>query len=279
MILKSIDLFDKVVADIQLMLAERKRVDPAVLNTKLATVLDRITELEEMQNKLLKQHYREAHSTSRSDFWDAVENQLQNWCNSVKDFTIHYETKKLFPKWIRVADYLSLQSDKQFFIDDFNKKIHDYEKLLHDDSKIEWLLEKLREAEKLIQSVKDICDKQMVYMFSSQEGKFEAEKTKTVEYMQNSINSIRDAIKKRQEELKRIQRSPLRTTKISHPSSIRRSVTGGSNKIASVATSRSSKRQESDKLELENLKAKQEDEQRFREQEMILQNEREEMRL
>ena len=104
-----------------------------------------------------------------------------------RDFTIHYETKKLFPKWIRVAEYLSLQSDKQFFIDDFNKKIHDYEKLLHDDSKFEWLLEKLRESEKLIQSVKDICDKQMVYMFCSQEGKFEAEKTKIVEYMQNSV--------------------------------------------------------------------------------------------
>ena len=279
MILKNIDLFDKVVGDIQLMLAEKKRVDPAVLNTKLATVLDRITELEEMQNKLLKQHYREAHSTIRSDFWDAVEDQLQNWCNSVKDFSIHYETKKLFSKWIRVAEYLSLQNDKQFFIDDFNKKIHDYEKLLQDDSKFEWLLEKLRESEKLIQSVKDICDKQMVYMFSSQEGKFEAEKTKTVEYMQNSINSIRDAIKKRQEELKRIQRSPLRTTKISHPSSIRRSVTGGSNKIASVATSRSSKRQESDKLELENLKARKEDEQRLREQEMQLENEREEMEM
>ena len=96
MILKNIDMFDKVVGDIQLMLAEKKRVDPAVLNTKLATVLDRITELEEMQNKLLKQHYREAHSTIRSDFWDAVEDQLQNWCNSVKDFSIHYERKKLF---------------------------------------------------------------------------------------------------------------------------------------------------------------------------------------
>ena len=89
MILKNRDMFDKVVADIQLMLAEKKRVDPAVLNTKLGTILDRITELEEMQNKLLKQHYREALSTSRSDFWYAVEDQLQNWCNSVEDFTIH----------------------------------------------------------------------------------------------------------------------------------------------------------------------------------------------
>ena len=137
MILKNIDMFDKVVADIQLMLGEKKRVDPAFLNTKLATVLDRIEELEEMQSKLLKQSHRAAHSTCRSDFWDAVENQLDGWCNTVKDFAIYYETKKLFPKWIRVADYLSLQSDKQFFIDDFNKKIRDYEKLLNDDSKFE----------------------------------------------------------------------------------------------------------------------------------------------
>ena len=76
----------------QLMLDEKKGVDPAVLNTKLATVLDRITELEEMQNKLLKQNYREAHRNARSDFWDATENQLQNWCKTVKDFTIYYET-------------------------------------------------------------------------------------------------------------------------------------------------------------------------------------------
>ena len=156
------------------MIAEKKRVDPAVLNTKLATVLDRIEELQEMQNKLQKQSNRAAHSTCRSDFWDSVENQLDGWCNTVKDFTIHYERKKerIFPKWIRLAEYLSLQCDKQFFIDDFNKKIHDYEKLLHDDSKFEWLLEKLRESEKLIQSVEDIYDKQMAYMFSSHEGKF-----------------------------------------------------------------------------------------------------------
>ena len=108
MILKNIDIFDKVVGDIQLMLAEKKRVDAAVLNTKLATVLDRITELEEMQNKLLKQNYREAHRTTRPDFWDATENQLQKWCATVKDFTIYFETRKLTPKWIRVADYLSL---------------------------------------------------------------------------------------------------------------------------------------------------------------------------
>ena len=74
-------------------------------------------------------------------------------------------------------------------------------------------------------------------MFSSQEGKFEAARTNTVEKMQNSINSIRDAIKKRQEELKRIQRSPLKITKLSHPSSINQSVTGKSNNIANVATS------------------------------------------
>ena len=47
MIIKNIDVFDKLVGDIQLMLAEKKRVDPAVLSTKLATDLDRITELEE----------------------------------------------------------------------------------------------------------------------------------------------------------------------------------------------------------------------------------------
>ena len=45
MILKNIELFDQVVGDIQLMLAEMTRVDTAVLNTKLATVLGRITEL------------------------------------------------------------------------------------------------------------------------------------------------------------------------------------------------------------------------------------------
>ena len=142
MIIKAIDIFDKVVGDIQLMLAEKKRVNPAVLNTKLATILDRITELEEMQNKLLKQNYREAHRTARSDFWDATENQLRNWCKSVKDFTIYYETQKLVPKWFRVSEYLSLQSEKQYFIDEFNKKMHDYENLIHDESKFEWLLEK-----------------------------------------------------------------------------------------------------------------------------------------
>ena len=115
-------MFDKVVTDIQLMLAEKKRVDPVFLNTKLATVLDRIEELEEMQNKLLKQSHRAAHSTCRSDFWDAVENQLDGWCNTVKDFDIYYETKKLFPKWIRVAEYLSLQSDKQFFLTILTRK-------------------------------------------------------------------------------------------------------------------------------------------------------------
>ena len=202
MIIKNIDFFDKVVGDIQLMLAEKKRVDAAVLNTKLATVLDRITELEEMQNKLLKQNYREAHRNARSDFWDATENQLQNWCKSVKDFTIYYETKKLFPRWIRVSEYLSLQSEKQYFIDDFNKKIRDYENLLHDESKFEWLLEKLQESEKLIQSVKDICDKQLVYMLISQKASFETEKTKTVEDMQSSVDFIRKAVNKRQEELK-----------------------------------------------------------------------------
>ena len=54
MILKNIDMFDKVVADIQLMLAENKRVDPAVIKHNLATLLDRITELKKIQNKLLK---------------------------------------------------------------------------------------------------------------------------------------------------------------------------------------------------------------------------------
>ena len=69
MILKNIEMFDKVVGDIQLMIAEKKRVDPAVLNTKLATVLDRIEELEEMHNTLLKLSNRAAHSSCRSNFW------------------------------------------------------------------------------------------------------------------------------------------------------------------------------------------------------------------
>ena len=217
MIIKNIDIFDKVVGDIQLMLAEKKRVDAAVLNTKLATVLDRITELEEMQNKLLKQNYREAHRTARSDFWDATENQLQKWCATVKDFTIYYETRKLIPKWIRVGEYLSLQSEKQYFIDDFNKKMHNYENLIHDESKFEWLLEKLQESEKLIQSVKDICDKQSNYIIISRKASFETENKKTVEDMQSSVDSIRKAVNKRQEELKLRQRSPIRTPRISHP--------------------------------------------------------------
>ena len=243
MIIKNIDVFDKLVGDIQLMLAEKKRVDPAVLNTKLATVLDRISELEEMQNKLLKQNYREAHRTARSDFWDATENQLRNWCKSVKDFTIYYETKKLLPKWIRITEYLNLQSEKQYFIDDFNKKMHNYENLIHDESKFEWLLEKLQESEKLIQSVKDIRDKQLNYMIISRKASFETENTETVEDMQNSVDSIRKAVNKRQEERNSIPRSPIRTPRLSHPSSVRRSE-------ASAASSKA------EKMESERLKAK-----------------------
>ena len=53
----------------------------------------------------------------------------------------------------------------------------------------------------------------------------------------------------------------------------------GQSQRTSKATSRASRRREAEELELENLKAKQEAEQRLREQEMQLQNEREEMKL
>ena len=61
--------------------------------------------------------------------------------------------------------------------------------------------------------------------------------------MQSSVDSIRKAVNKRQEELKVRQRSPIRTPKISHPSSVRRSE-------ASAASSKA------EKMEAERLKAK-----------------------
>merc|ERR1711894_188539 len=133
-----------------------------------------------------------------------------------------------------------------------------------------------------ISNIKAVGDKRR-QLLNTEEAKYlAAEQQKIVaKELKQRVSAVRKLIEEHQKQQKdsgTVNRSH-KSSHLGNPSKTRQSVTGGSHKIASVATSRSSKRQGSDKLELENLKAKQEDEQRLREREMQLENEREEMKL
>ena len=218
---------------------------------------------------------------ARREFFGQADEKLESWAKAIPLFEPYFSASQICSSWEKIAEYLVLEEEKIWHLGEVDRKTKDYRASLGDITKSEWILEKLQETEKLIKQLMQTYQKQAYVLTEEAKQNNELEATENEQVLLKEIEDIRNTVLQQQKESGTVNRSH----KSSHlgnsgdQSKSRRSVTGGSNKIASVATSRSSKRQESDKLELENLKAKQEDEQRFREREMQLQNECEEMEL
>ena len=260
-------------------------LDPESFFDEWAKRVKQVQDVLSKQRKLLKRIPQGQHmETCNYCVGDELIPPLLKWSESLpglKKFTQYL----LSANTLDIRAVVELDEELQLYLSDFEKKIQEYENTASDSSKSEYLLEKLTDLEKLISNIKAVGDKRR-QLLNTEEAKYlAAEQQKIVaKELKQRVSAVRRLIEEHQKQQKD-SRAVSRSHKSSHvgnpgnQSKPRQSVTDGSNKIANVATSRSSKRQESDKLELENLKAKQEYEQRFREQEMQLQNELEEMRL
>ena len=144
----------------------------------------------------------------------------------------------------KIREIVELDEGLKYYRSKFNKKIQEYENTASDVSKSEWLLEKFTDIEKLIVNIKAVGDKRRQLLNTEEARNVAAEQQKTaMKDLKPRVSPVRKLIEEHQEELKARQRSPIRTPKISRPSSVRWSE-------ASAASSKA------DKMEAERLKAK-----------------------
>ena len=257
-------------------------LDPESFFDEWAKRVKQVQDVLSKQRKLLKRIPQGQHmETCNYSVGDELIPPLLKWSESLpglKKFTQYL----LSANTLDIRAVVELDEELQLYLSDFEKKIQEYENTASDSSKSEYLLEKLTDLEKLISNIKAVGDKRR-QLLNTEEAKYLAaeQQKKVAKELKQRVSAVRKLIEEHQKQQKdsgTVNRSH-KSSHLGNPSKTRQSVTGGSHKIASVATSRSSKRQGSAKLELENLKAKKEDEQRLREQEMQLENEREEMEM
>ena len=115
-------LFEKLVGDIDLQIAERKNVNEKTLKINVTNSIGRMHDYDQDQRRLLKQSYQGAHMLARREYFGQADKKLESWAEAIPLFEPYFAAAQNSSSWEIIGDSLTLEEEKLWHIGEFTRK-------------------------------------------------------------------------------------------------------------------------------------------------------------